>query len=339
MMGQIIQLWGECGAGVAQDIEHVANTANLAVRFLDWSARKGSALLAIGIFGGLLIPPLAHAMVWFITPNVVLLMTLVLLRVDIPAAFGHLRKPGRLAAIVAFQLVVSPFIAYAIVSMIPLDPGIAAGVILFATGAAATSGAAFARLVGLDPELTLLATLAGIFLIPLTGPPLAHLLSGVDLSISVPAFMVRLALVVGLPLLASLALRGLVGPARLAPLGRAIDGAVVWLVVFYGFAVMDGLQAKLLADPSWVAQATVAAFAADFGLNAITTVAFLWMGWRAAASVGLMVGNRNMALYLAVLPASADPRIALFIALAQFPLFLSPFLLRPIYKRRKILLF
>ena len=42
-----------------------------------------------------------------------------------------------------------------------------------------------------------------------------------------------------------------------------------------------------------------------------------------------MSGNRNMALYLAVLPAAADPRIALFFALCQFPLFLSPFLLRP----------
>lgn len=306
--------------------------ANFAVSALAASARHGSVLLAIGIFGGLLFPPLARGMVWFITPNVIVLMTMVLLRVDIAAAFGHLRRPLRLAAIVAFQLLVCPFVAAGITALLPLDPGVAAGTVIFATGAAATSGAAFARLVGLDPELTLLATLAGIFLVPLTGPPLSHLLSGIDLSISVAAFMGRLALVVGLPLLASLALRRIVGAARLAPLGPAIDGAVVWLVVFYGFAVMDGLQARLLADPPWVAQAATAAFAADFGLNLLTTLAFIWMGWRAAASAGLMAGNRNMALYLAVLPASADPRIALFFALCQFPLFLSPFLLRPVYR-------
>jgi BASS family bile acid:Na+ symporter len=40
-----------------------------------------------------------------------------------------------------------------------------------------------------------------------------------------------------------------------------------------------------------------------------------------------------MALYLAVLPAATDARILLFFALCQFPLFLSPFLLRPIYDR------
>jgi len=54
-------------------------------------------------------------------------------------------------------------------------------------------------------------------------------------------------------------------------------------------------------------------------------------GWRVAASAGMLSGNRNMALYLAVLPAAADARLALFFALCQFPLFLSPFLLRPVY--------
>eukprot|EP01037_Dinobryon_pediforme_P002657 gene2657-2696_t len=308
------------------------------MRFLALSARHGSVLLATGIFGGLLVPPLAHAMLWFITPNVVLLVTLVLLRVDIPRAFAHLRRPGRLAIIVAFQMLVSPFIAAAAVSLVPLDPVTASGIVLFATGAAATSGAAFARLVGLDPELTLLATLASIFLVPLTGPPLAHLLAGIDLHLGVAAFMARLGLVVGLPLLASLVLRRVIGVRRLEPMGPALDGAVVWLVVLYGFAVMDGLQERLLVEPIWVLQATIAAFAADFGLNAITAAVFLWMGWRAAASAGLMAGNRNMALYLAVLPATADPKISMFFALVQLPLFLSPFILGPIYRgiRRRL---
>jgi BASS family bile acid:Na+ symporter len=302
-------------------------------RLLSWSARHGSLLLASGIFGGLVCPPLARGMVWFITPNVVALMTLVLLRVDIPAAFGHLARPGRLAMIVGFQMVLSPFIAAGAAALFPLDAGVAAGVVIFATGAAATSGASFARLVGLDPELTLLATLACIFIVPVTGPPLAHLLSGVDLHVSVGGFMLRLGLLVGVPLLISLGLRRAVGPERLEPMGSALDGAVVWLVVFYGFAVMDGMQARLLVDPFWVLQATIAAFSADFGLNVLTTLAFGWMGWRSAASVGLMGGNRNMALYLAVLPSGADPRIALFFALVQIPLFLSPFVLGPIYRR------
>jgi BASS family bile acid:Na+ symporter len=302
-------------------------------RFFAASARHGSLLLAVGIFGGLLIPPLARLLHGAVSPTVIGLMTLVLLRVDIAATFAHLRRPVRLAVIVAFQMLVCPVIAWAAVRALHLEPGIAAGVVIFATGCAATSGAAFARLVGLDPELTLLATLLTTALVPLTAPPMAFALMGVSMSIGMGDFMLRLAVVVGLPLCLSLLLRWAIGPERLAPRGPAIDGAVVWLVVLYGFGVMDGLSARLMADPGWVARATAAAFGADFGLNAVTTLAFAWMGWRAAASLGLMSGNRNMALYLAVLPAGADPRIGLFFALCQFPLFLSPFLLRPAYRR------
>lgn len=300
---------------------------------LAWAARQGSTLLALGIFGGILVPPLAAATKWFITPNVLLMTTIVLLRVDLPATLAHLRRPGRLALIVAVQLLVCPLIAWAVVAALPIDPGLRAGVVIFATGSAATSGAAFARLVGLDPDLTLLATLATLFLVPLTAPPTALWLLGIDLSLSIGGFMGRLLLVVGLPMLLSLGLRQAIGTARLARHGASVDGALVLLVVVYGFAVMDGMTARALADPGWVAQAVAAAFAADYGLNLLTTLALLPLGLRTAASAGLMSGNRNMALYLAVLPAGTDPRILLFFGLCQLPLFLSPFLLRPVYRR------
>jgi len=305
----------------------------LLIRLLALSARRGSVLLAIGIFGGVLSPGLASAFKGFITPNVLCMMTLVLLRVDPAGTLAHLRRPVRVAAIVAFLLLACPVLTWAAVAPLGLDAGITAGLVIFATGCAATSSPAFARMVGLDPELSLAVTLATTFLVPLTAPPMALLLLGVDLSIGTSAFMARLATVVGLPMLLSLALRRLLGPARLARWADAVDGLLVWLVVFYGFAVMDGLGARVAADPAWVVQAVIAAFVVDYGLNLVTAGAFAGFGARVAATAGLMSGNRNMALYLAVLPAAADPRIALFFGLCQFPLFLSPFLLRPFYRR------
>ena len=302
------------------------------LRGLAWSGRRGSILLAVGIFGGILSPGLASAFKGFVTPNVLLMTTLVLLRVDVARTLGHLRRPARLAIIVALQMLVCPIIAWLAVAPLPLDPGIKAGVVIFATGCAATSAAAFARLVGLDADLSLVGTLATLALVPITAPPIALWLLGIDLSIGTAAFMGRLLLVVGLPLLVSLALRRLIGPARLARWGDAVDGALVWLVVFYGFAVMDGLAPRLATDPAWVIQALIAAFAIDYGLNALTTLTLLPWGRREAASAGLMSGNRNMALYLAVLPHGTDPRITLFFGLCQIPLFLSPFLLGPLLR-------
>jgi BASS family bile acid:Na+ symporter len=300
---------------------------------LEASARHGSALLGAGIFGGILVPPLARALNPTVSFDVIALMTLVLLRVDFAAALAYLHRPLRVAGVVAFQLLLSPVLAWAAVSRLPLDPAIAAGVVLFATGCPAISSPAFARLTGLDPELTLLATLAATLLLPLTAPPLATALAGVDLALGFGGLMVRLAIVVGAPMVLALLLRRAIGPRRLVSLAAAVDGAVVWLLVLFGIGVMAGLTARLLHDPGWVIEAALAAFAAALGLNLATTLAFAAIGWRQAASAGLMSGNRNMALYLAVLPASADPRLALFFALCQFPLYLSPFLLRPAYRR------
>lgn len=315
----------------------MANAANpiasVPLRFLALSARQASLLLAVGIFGGVISPGLARAFSSFITPNVFAMMTLVLLRVDIPGTLAHLRRPVRVAAIVAFQLLACPVLVWAVSSPLGLDRGITAGVVIFATGCAATSSAAFARMVGLDPELSLVTSLATTFLVPLTAPPLALLLLGIDLSIGMGAFMGRLALIVGLPMLVSLVLRRLIGPTWLARWADAVDGLLVWLVVFYGFAVMDGLGARMAADPAWVVQAVLAAFIVDYGLNLVTAGTFAGFGANVAASAGLMSGNRNMALYLAVLPTTTDPRIALFFGLCQFPLFLSPFLLKPLYRR------
>jgi bile acid:Na+ symporter, BASS family len=260
-------------------------------------------------------------------------MTLVFLRVDLPGTVAHLRRPVGVAVIVVFQLLVSPFVAWVAVRPLGLDPGVANGVVLFAAGCAATSSPAFARMVGLDPELALIVALVTTALVPLTAPPLALWLMGIDLAIGAGGFMLRLLVVVGVPATISLVLRHAIGPARLARYGDAVDGVLVWLVVFYGFGVMDGLAARVAADPAWVVEALIAAFLADYGLNALTTLAFLPLGPRVAASAGLMAGNRNMALFLAVLPASADARVALFFGLCQFPLFLSPFLLRPLYRR------
>ncbi|MGX9966224.1 hypothetical protein ACVFYP_23070 [Roseomonas sp. F4] len=307
------------------------------LRFLEWSARNGGALLGFGVFIGVLLPPLAAATRDVVTPVVACLMTLVLLRVDFGQVLGYLRRPLLVAALLGWVLLACPLLVFAIVRVLGFEGPLSAAVVIMATGCAATSSPAFARMVGLDGEISLVVAVISTLLVPFTAPPLALGLLGIDLAISLTGLMARLALVVGLPLLVSLVIRRLVGPARLARYGRGVDGAVVLLVVFYGFGVMDGVQAMLLAEPLWVLGGIALAFAGNFGLNIATALAFMKVaGARVALSGGLLSGNRNMALYLAVLPAATDARILMFFALCQFPLFLSPVLLRPVYDRLRL---
>lgn len=302
-------------------------------RTLEFCARRGAVLLAASIFVGLFAPPLAAAMRFIIMPTVVGLMTLVLLRVDFAAVFGYLRRPLLVAWLLAWLMVGAPLAAFAVVRIAGLSGPLGAAFVVVATGCATTSAPAFARLVGLDAQLSLVGSVLSTLLVPATAPPLALGLTGIALPITVAGLSARLALVVGLPLLLSLAIRRLAGPERLRPWAGAVDGAAVLLVCLYGVGVMDGILAAVLARPGFVAGATVAGFLCNYGLNALTAAVFLPFGQRIALTCGLLSGNRNMALYLAVMPRDSDPDLLLFFALCQFPLFLSPFLLRPVYRR------
>jgi len=296
-------------------------------------ARHGGTLLAGCIFVGLFLPPLAALLRETLTVTVAGLMTLVLLRIDLAQVLSYLRRPLLVGALLAWLLLACPLLAYGLVRLTGLDGPLGAAVVIMATGCAATSSPAFARLVGLDASISLVAAVLSTLLVPFTAPPLALGLLGIDLAISVWALMGRLALIVLAPLLIALVIRRVVAAPTLHAWSGRVDGTVVLLLVMYGIGVMDGMLAKLLAEPGWVAGGLALAFLGNFGLNAATAAAFWPSGRRVALAAGLLSGNRNMALYLAVLPAATEPRILLFFALCQFPLFLSPFLLRPAYDR------
>jgi BASS family bile acid:Na+ symporter len=303
-------------------------------RSLEWAAWRGSALLALSVAVGFAVPPLAAGARALVTPVVAVLMTLVLLRIDFARLVALLRRPLLVAAMLAWMMLVQPVLADGLARLAGLDGPFGAGLVVIAAGCAITAAPAFARLVGLDAEVALVLVILSTLLVPFIAPPLALGLLGLDLAIPAGALMLRLAAVVGLPLVVSLAIRRFVGPQRLARWGAAVDGAAVLSVAVFGVAVMDGVQATLVAAPLWVAGGLGLAFAANFGLNLATVLAFAPLfGRPLGLAAGLVAGNRNSALYLAVLPAATDPGVLLFLALFQVPLFLNLFLLRPVYDR------
>jgi len=301
--------------------------------FLEACARQGARILAISIFIGLAVPPLAGLFRDVVTITVAGLMTLVLLRVDFSQVLAWLRRPLLIAALLAWLLLGCPILAYAAASFLPISPGYTAGLVVLATGCAATSSPAFARLVGLDGEVAFVVSILSTFLVPFTAPPVALGLMNIDLALSLGGLMTRLALLVGLPMALSLVLRRIIPAPALAREARAIDGMVVLLVAAYGVGVMDGVLALFMASPLHVLSGVALAFGGCLGLNLATALAFSAAGPRLSLAAGLLSGNRNMALYLAVLPQETAPDILLFLTLCQFPLFLSPFLLGPVYRR------
>ena len=97
---------------------------------------------------------------------------------------------------------------------------------------------------------------------------------------------------------------------------------------------MDGVVAQAMAQPLKLAGFVAGAFAGMLLCNLVVAAgAFPFLGRRDALTAGYCSGGRHNALLMAVLPASADADIFLFIAAVQFPIYLIPTLLQPLYRR------
>ena len=86
----------------------------------------------------------------------------------------------------------------------------------------------------------------------------------------------------------------------------------------------------VIADPLTTIGLTVLAFAVFLALLGATTAIFRGIGTDRALALGLMVSQRNMGLMLAATDGVLPGATWLYFALSQYPIYLSPQLLKPI---------
>ena len=78
---------------------------------------------------------------------------------------------------------------------------------------------------------------------------------------------------------------------------------------------------------------TALAFALSLGMLVVTALVFLRAGRARAFAIGLIAANRNVGLMLAATGFAVPDLAWLFFALAQFPIYLLPHLLKPLARR------
>ncbi|SOD89603.1 hypothetical protein [Caenispirillum bisanense] len=292
--------------------------------------------LAGSVFAGLALPELATTLRPLLPPAVAVLLVLSMLRMDWAAVLDYARRPARMGLALAWVLVGAPVVMAAVVAPLGLSDGLRAALILMAASAPIMSSPALAVLLGLDASLALVVVVAATLTMPFTAPWAADLLAHLPLAIPTWELTARLAGLVAGSVAAALVLRRLIGRARLVAWGRGIDAASVLFLVLFAIAIMDGVTAELIADPARTLLIILGSFAANLGLQAAGAALFWWTGRRAALTVGLVGGNCNMALLLAVLPAEVHPDVPLYFALGQFPIYILPAVLTPLYRRLRL---
>src|SRR5262249_35228994 len=112
-----------------------------------------------------------------------------------------------------------------------------------------------------------------------------------------------------------------------------IDGLSVLAMFIFAVAAMDGVTAHFRANPLLVIELTALAFALALGMIAVTALVFLRAGRARAFAIGLIAGNRNVGLMLAATGFAVPDMAWLYFALAQFPIYLLPHLLKPLARR------
>ncbi len=173
----------------------------------------------------------------------------------------------------------------------------------------------------------------GALVMPVTAPLVIGFTLGLDLS--VVQLFIDLVINFAAAIAIALVVRLAAGTPRLKRRTAELDGLMAILMVAFIVAVMSDVGRELAEDWRRVGKFLVAVLAANFGLQTLIAVIVMAIGGRprfladrrSGLTIALMSGNRNMALIIAALPASAAEPFLLFLALYQLPIYATPLLM------------
>jgi len=129
------------------------------------------------------------------------------------------------------------------------------------------------------------------------------------------------------------AIRWIAGASAIKRHNRPIDGLNILILFVFVSAVMGNVAGGVWADPVRVIELTTLAFAVFFALVGVTALIFRRIGRERALALGLLVSQRNMGLMVAATDGVLPGTTWLYFALSQFPIYLSPQLLKPIVRK------
>ena len=270
---------------------------------MNFLAKFATQAMAGGVFLGLIFPVLADVFRPMLAPAVWGLLFLAMLRIDLTDLKERLRRPVFVIGLLVWMLVVMPVLMGITLSFVDIRPGLEAAMVFAAGSSSLFSTPALGFDMGADP-LVLMARMGGL------------VMSAVVCVIIV---------------------RWLLGQKRLERNKTPIEGLSVILPIIFAFAIMEGVTARIIEDPLDIAYVAGLSFATYIGMMVVGAAFFYWIvsgvGKRGALSAGFVLGTRNLAIILAVLPASLDGDIPLFFAIGQFPIYIMPMLLKPVFRR------
>jgi len=295
---------------------------------ISWLGRQGTRAVAALVLIGIALPWIGALLKPYVTEAVFVLLCIAFLRVDIDALKNCLRRPAVALAATAWTSVAVPIlfglgcIAFGLPDQ---APELYLSLMLQAVASPMMAAPAFAVLMRLDATLVLVTLIASTVLIPFTAPLFAMVFVGPILSLSPLALGIKLFTILAGAALVGFVARRIMGPAAIMRYKEPIDGINILALFVFMMAIMEGVGARFISAPAGTAAMLVFALAVFLALFFITALLFLPTGRERSLSVAFLVSQRNMGLMLAATAGVVPDLTWLYFALAQFPIYLSPY--------------
>jgi BASS family bile acid:Na+ symporter len=302
-------------------------------RAITWIADRGPLAVAASIFVALAVPQLAELVRPLLPVSVFCLLTVAMIRIDLDVARQHLRNPRLMLIGLVWMMVAIPIIMGVLIALIGVPPAIALGLILLGTAPATVSSPAMSQLLKLDGTFSLAMLLVAMVVTPFTVPALTEFILDADLAISTSELAVRLTALIGGSAVTAFIARKLIKAEPRARAEPVFDCANVAFMALFAVSAMDGVTHALLTDTAHTLGLIGFAFALNLGMLAVTAALFWRAGPVHALTIGFSCANRNMALAISALAGHVDPDTWIFFAVVQFPIYITPLILKPITKR------
>ncbi|MBP7003115.1 hypothetical protein [Amaricoccus sp.] len=296
---------------------------------LAWVGANARPLLALAAALCFVAPGLSAALRPFLPLNVVLVLGLAMARIELAATARAALRPRAAFGLLGVTLALMPASALAYAALagaLGLGPDLTEALIYLAAAPPIASAGGLCFILGLDARRAIEVTIAATLLTPLLGPLTVEALlpGGTPLS---PATLGRhLALMIAGGVALAAAIRGLAGPEAAARNPRVLDGLATLALIAMVLPLFAGVPDLVRAEPRLAAGLLAVAVSVNLGVNLAVRAGLAGrMTPERAGAYGLLFGNRTIAIYAAALPH--DPRFALFVALYQVPILLTPMVL------------
>lgn len=301
---------------------------------------RAPMVLTLGVLLGFVLPGLGNLIEVALPLLVVMLLAAAMVRVDLPQVLGHLRRPFKLGLLLFVLMAVIPLAVHGLAIATALPPPIHIALVLLACAPPLSASVSMAAILDLDDAFSLNLVVVGTLILPFSAPALAVSLLDIPVNLEAGSMLMRLALTIGLAMLVAFIIRRSAGRRRIEENMDVIDGVSSLIMVIFAIVVMNGVTMVHVQDPWEIIRVLSAVLIANWGSQLLTVLALLIFHFSAGMKISrqdgalaLSMGNRNIALFIAILPPDTASILLLFFALYQVPVYLTPIISGPIYRR------